>query len=108
MRMVMIGGNDLYTESVVNQFLSALVPVSAVFHFTLDAQLQVLVQRVGHRVDLPDHPAEWLAGWLDHIRAHYASWTQIIDTSYQTPEETLDIIYQKTLRHEGELTGLIA
>lgn len=106
-RVALIGGNDLYTKPVVNQFLSALLPVSAVFHFTLDAQLEVVVQRVKQRGDLPAHPAEWLAGWLNHIRTHYASWTQVIDTSYLTPDRTLEIIYQKVLRREGELTDLI-
>ncbi len=107
-RVVLIGGNDLYTQLVVNQFLAALLPTSAVFHFTLDAQLEVVVQRVGQRGDLPSHPAEWLAGWLDHIRTHYAAWTQVIDTSYLTPEETLEIIHRKVLQRDGELIDLIA
>src|SRR5207249_4353076 len=75
MRVVLIGGNDLYTEPVVNQFVAALLPVSAVFHFTLDAELEVVVQRVRQRGDLAVHTIEWLGGWLEHIRAHYDSWT---------------------------------
>ena len=107
MRVVLIGGNDLHTKPVVNQFVSALLPVSAVFHFTLDAQLEVVVQRVTQRGDLAVHSAEWLGGWLEHIRAHYDSWTQVIDTSHLAVEEVVEIVYQRVIRGEGELTGLI-
>jgi hypothetical protein len=84
--------------------LAALLPVSAIYHFTLDAQLDVIVERVRRRGDLGQHPPEWLAAWLDHIRAHYAEWTQVIDTSTLTPEETLDRIEQHITHGHGRLS----
>jgi predicted kinase len=107
-RVVLIGGNDLYTKQVVNVYLSALLPLSTVFHFTLDARLEVAVDRVARRGDLDAHPAEWLAEWLEHVREHISTWTQVVDTTYLTPEQTLELIYQKVSQRDGELTKLIA
>ncbi len=107
MRVVLIGGNDLYTKQVINLYLSALLPLSAVFHFTLDVQLDVAVERIAQRGELAEHPADWVAGWLDHVRKNIATWTHVIDTSNLTPEQTLETIYQKVLQRDGELSHLI-
>jgi hypothetical protein len=106
-RLVVIAGNALYTKPIVNEYLAALLPISAVYHVTLDARLDVVVERVLARGDLDEHPPDWLARWLDHIRAHYADWTQVIDTSDLTPEETLDVMYARILRQEGRLVELL-
>ena len=71
-RVVLIGSNGLYTREDVDQVLAELLSVSAVYHITLDAHLDVVVERVRKRGDLGEHPPEWLAAWLDHIRAYYA------------------------------------
>ncbi|MDQ3704874.1 MAG: zeta toxin family protein [Chloroflexota bacterium] len=107
-QVVVIGGNDLYSRGVVNQYLAALLPVSAVLHFTLAAEIEAVVDRVDRRGDLNAHPAEWLSGWLQHVRKHVANWTRIIDTTHLTPEQTLEIIYQKVIERDGELKDLIA
>ena|SRR5258706_11189884 len=106
-RVVLIGSNGLYTKEDVNIVLAELLPVSAVYHITLDAQLDVVVERVRRRGDLSEHPPEWLAAWLDHIRAHYAEWTQVIDTSTLTLEQTLERIYQHIMQGNRSLTQLI-
>ena len=106
-RLVVIAGNALYTQAIVNQYLAALLPISAVYHFTLDARLDVVVERVRARGDLDEHPPDWLAGWLDHIRAHYAHWTQVIDTSDLSVEQTLDAIYTHIQRQEGRILDLL-
>ena len=106
-RLVVIAGNALYTKPIVNQYLAELLPVCAVYHFTLDARLDVVVERVRARGDLGQHPPDWLASWLDHIRAHYAHWTQVIDTSDLTVEGTLDLICRQILCQEGRIRDLL-
>ena len=100
-QVVLIASNGLYLKEDVEPVLAGLQPISAVYHFTLDAQLDVVVERIRKRGDLAQHPPEWLAAWLDHIRPHYAEWTRVIDTSTLTPEQALERIY-------GHVTGQIA
>ena len=106
-RLVVIAGNALYTRSNVNEYLAALLPISAIYHFTLDAHLDAVVERVRARGDLDTHSPDWLASWLDQIRSHYAHWTQLIDTSDLTVEQTLDTIYTHIRLQHGRLTELI-
>lgn len=102
-QVVVIEGNGLYTKEAVNQVLQSLLPLSVVYHVTLDAQLEVLTARVRERGDLAMHPADWLSAWLDHIRSLYDDWTQVIDTSALTPEETLEAIAQHIANGDGQL-----
>src|SRR5262245_46100808 len=106
-KVVVLAGNALYTRPVVNLYLAELLPVSAVYHFTLDARLDTVVERVRARGDLAQHPPEWLAGWLNHVRAHYADWTQVIDTSELTPEATLHVLCAGIMSRNGRLRDLI-
>jgi broad-specificity NMP kinase len=107
-QVVLIASNGLYTREDVNIVLAELQPLSAVYHITLDAQLDVVVERVRKRGDLGEHPPEWLAAWLDHIRPYYAEWTLLIDTSTLTSEQTLERIYQHIIQGDRRLTQLIA
>lgn len=106
-QVVVLASNGVYTKEAVNHFLGELLPVSAVYHMTLDARLDVVIERIRLRGDLAVHPPEWLAGWLDHIRPHYADWTRVIDTSTLIVEATLERIYQHMGRGEGQLTERI-
>jgi hypothetical protein len=102
-----IESNGLYTKEAVTEALQALLPISAVYHITLDAELDVVIERIRKRGDLAVHPPEWLAAWLDHIRPHYADWTHVIDTSTLTPEVTLEHIYQQIKAGEGRLSEIL-
>jgi broad-specificity NMP kinase len=108
LHVVLIASNGLYTSEDVNAVLTELLPVSAVYHITLDVSLDVVVDRVRQRGDLAEHPPEWLAAWLDHIRPYYAEWTQVIDTSNLTPDETLEQIYQHIVQGDGRLAQPLA
>ena len=94
-RCVLIAGNALYSAETVQQYRQALTPISQLHHFTLDADLETIVTRVQQRGDLAVHPLAWLANWLTHIRIHYADWTQVIDTTQLSVEETLDEMYRR-------------
>lgn len=93
--VVLICGNALYSEQLTQDYVIALRPISAVYHFTLDAQLDVLVERVRTCGDLDAHPPEWLAAWRRLIHTHCGPWTHLIDTSLLTPEATLELMWQK-------------
>lgn len=106
-QIVVIEGNGLYTKEAVNEVLHSLLPLSTVYHFTLDAQLEVVTARIRERGDIDMHPPDWLTTWLDHIRSFYADWTQVIDTSTLTPEETLEAIARHIANGDGRLTNLL-
>ncbi|MEZ4708484.1 MAG: hypothetical protein R3A44_14850 [Caldilineaceae bacterium] len=93
-QVVLIEGNGLYTAESVIEVLHGVGARAAVYHFTLDAHIDAVTERVRQRGDLDMHPPQWLADWLAHIRSHYISWTHVIDTTGLTPEATLEIIVQ--------------
>ncbi|MCB0063163.1 MAG: hypothetical protein KDE19_13660, partial [Caldilineaceae bacterium] len=96
-RCVLIAGNALYTAETVEIYREALTPFSHLYHFTLDADLATVVERVRQRGDLTAHPPAWLSDWLTHIRGHYAGWTHVIDTTNLSVEEILNAIYAQLL-----------
>jgi len=106
-RVVVIEGNALYTKESVNNVLRKLLPFSTVYHITLDAQLEVVTARIRERGDIDIHPPDWLAAYLDHIRSYYSDWTQVIDTSTLTPEDTLEAIARHIVNGDGRLTNML-
>lgn len=100
---VLIAGNALYTPSAVQTYVLGLQAVSHVYHFTLEAEHATVVARVQQRGELAAHPPAWLAEWLAHIRAYYAPWTQIIDTTGLTGEQVLAMIYAQVKQQAGFL-----
>ena len=89
---VLISSNGLYMAEDVNAALAQLHPCGTVYHITLEARHDVVVERVRQRGDLEEHPPDWLAAWLSHIRKYIAPWTCVIDTSDLTPHAVLDAI----------------
>jgi len=87
-------GNGLYSREQVNGVLKAVGSLATVYHVTLDATLEVATERVRQRGDLERHPPDFVSGWLEFIKEHHYSWTHMIDNSTQTPEETLEEIFQ--------------
>ena len=106
-KVVLIVGNGLFHPGVNDRFLPDLLPLSRVYHFTLDPQLDVVVERVRRRGDLEDHPPEGLKSWLELVQSHVGDWTQVIDNSALTPEETLGIIRDAVQKPQGAITGLL-
>lgn len=105
---VLICSNGLYTPDAVNQVLTVLAHFGPVFHFTLEAALAVVVERVQQRGDIVQHPPDWLQGWQTHIRQYYAPWTTVIDTSALTPEQVLLRIDQSCQHLETALPPKLA
>jgi len=93
-QIAVIEGNGLYAAEAVNDVLRAVGSYSRIHHITLDAELDVVAERVQRRGDLDEHPRDFLAGWLQLIRVHIADWTHVIDSSNLTPVETLERIYK--------------
>ena len=106
-KVVLIEGNGLHHAEFVNQYREGLSPFSDVYHFTLEAKLDTLVERIQKRGDLERHPPDFLESWLEHVREHRADWTHVIDTSDLTTEEILKLIYQRIQNREGVLTEVI-
>jgi broad-specificity NMP kinase len=105
---ILIVSNGVYTNQDVNRALSRLYSLSAVYHITLDADHEAVVERVRQRGDLLQHPPEWLAAWQTHIRSYYRSWTKVLDTSAATPEEVLEAIYEHCQRSDTSLGPQVA
>lgn len=104
---IIIVSNGFYTTDDVNRALTHLAPYCQVYHVTLDADHEVVVERIRHRGDLSQHPPEWLAAWQAHIRSHYRPWTHIIDTSVATPEHVLDRIHAYCQRPDTPLGATV-
>lgn len=100
---VLISSNGIYTLQDVNRALAKLCAYSLVYHITLDAALDVVIERIRHRGDLAHHPPAWLANWQTHIRQYYRPWTYVLDTSKQTPEMVLEAIYRYCQKPEAAL-----
>ena len=66
-----------------------------------------MVERVRQRGDLERHKPEGISAWLDLVHSHQGDWTQTIDTSALTPEETLEQIYNHIKETEGIQTTLL-
>ena len=105
-QIVVIEGNGFYAKDSVDEVLCALGSHSTVYHITLDAQLDVVTERVRQRGDLERHGQEGLAAWLNLVHGHLADWTYVIDTSNLTPEETLVQIYEYIRESTGIQTRL--
>lgn len=106
-KVVLIEGNGLHHAEFVDQYREALSPVSDVYHFTLDVELDTVVERIKKRGDIKAHPPDFLDSWLKHVQEHRADWTHVIDTTDLTTEDILDVIYQRMQNREGVLTEAI-
>ena len=106
-QVLLIESNGLYTKEDVNTALRVLLPLSSVYHITLDADLDVATARIAQRGDLNLHPPDWVGSWLEHIRSYYEDWTTVIDTSHLTPEQTLEQMYERIRHEEGRLVDLL-
>jgi hypothetical protein len=104
-RTAVIAGNALFEPGWVNEIIPELLPVSGVYHFTLDASVDTVVERVKDREAAYQHPPEWHDSWLAHVRTFVRDWTYVIDTGRLTPEEILDLIVGRVLRGQGRITG---
>ena len=93
-QVVVIEGNGFHNRETFDEVVHALGNRSAVYHITLDAQLDIVTERVRRRGDLARHTAEGLAAWLELVRSQSGGWTYMIDTSVLTPDETLEHIYE--------------
>jgi hypothetical protein len=106
-RAVLISSNGFYHKELVNRFLTALLPISRVHHFTLDVQVDVAVRRVRERGDLDRHEPDWVPSWIEMVRSHRANWTHVIDTTELSPEGVLEAIYERIVSGEGAISRLI-
>ena len=106
LRLVMIAGNALYHPDHYAQYQAALGAHCRVCHITLDARDEVVVERVRARGDLAQHPPAWLAEWLAHVRSFLGPWTTRINTSDQSPAETLQhiavILFEQGVQHDSD------
>ncbi len=100
-RLVVIEGNGLYAREQVVGVLQAVGPLASIYHVTLEITLEAATERLRLRGDLERHPPGFVAGWLDLIRQHRYTWTQVIDTSAKTPEQTLEAIYNYMVNSPG-------
>ncbi len=107
LQVVVITGNAIHTKTAINAYLSELLPLSDVYHFTLDTEPEEVMRRVQLRGDT-DKSLKWLIAWLDLIREHHGPWTEVIDTTALTPSEIMEEMYALLTQGKGRLTGPIS
>jgi deoxyadenosine/deoxycytidine kinase len=101
-----IGGNSVYQKERLNEILGTLLEVSEIHHVTLDADPEVIKQRILARNEALDDikTPEWVDSHVRYMRDHYEAWTARIDNSALSPDETVKAIYHAVLCNKGRLT----
>ena len=106
--IVLIAGNALYDKAEVNDYIAALSSMCDLYHFTLVADVETLVDRLKKRGDDASHSIQFVVNWLALIEQHAGPWTCFIDTTQHSPEEVLATIVRNITSGEGRLGDTIS
>jgi hypothetical protein len=103
--LVVIGGNSVYQKDRLNEVLDGLLPVSQVYHITLDPSLEVIQARIRARAHPSDDlkTPDWIESHVRYMRGQYEEWSARIDNSALTPSETALAICDTVLSGKGRL-----